>query len=171
VAEIGVLRAGRQNERIIGNAAAFGDHLAPRGVDAGHLTQHHVDVLLAAQNAADRRGDFGRRKSGGCDLIEQRLEQVIVVLVDHRDVEWLAVQCFRRGETTESGSDDDDARGSCHDFACWNREFVRCHTQYGVSSVSPHPAHAGSWIEISYDHRLDSVGVSICYITRRNGWG
>ena len=54
------------------------------------------------------------------DLIEQRLEQVIVVLVDYRDVERLATQCFCGGEAAESGSDDDDARGSCHDFACWD---------------------------------------------------
>jgi hypothetical protein len=43
----------------------------------------------ARQDAADRRGDIGGRQPGGRDLIEQRLEQVIVVLVDDGDVERL----------------------------------------------------------------------------------
>ena len=40
MAEIGVLRAGREDQVVEGDAAAFGDHLAPRGVDAGDLAEH-----------------------------------------------------------------------------------------------------------------------------------
>ena len=81
----------------------------PRDVDAGDLAEHDVDVLRARQNAADRRGDVGGRKSGGRDLIEQRLEQVIVVLVDDRDVERRSGKRLCGGQSAESGSDDDDA--------------------------------------------------------------
>ena len=109
VTEIGVLRAGRENQDVVGNAPAVGEHLAPLGVDSRDLAKDHVDVLLARQNAADRRGDVGGRKPRGRDLIEQRLEQVIVVLVDDGDVEWLSGQHFRGGEPAEAGSDDDDA--------------------------------------------------------------
>ena len=86
----------------------FGDHLAPRRVDAGHLAEHHIDVLRARQNAADRRGDIGRRKAGGRHLVEQRLEQVIIVPVDHRDVEGAAGERFRGGQPAKPGTDDDD---------------------------------------------------------------
>ena len=89
VTEIGVLRAGREDQVVVGNAAALGDHLAPRRVDARHLAEHDIDVPRARQDAADRRGDVGRREPGGRHLIEQRLEQVIVVLVDDGDVERL----------------------------------------------------------------------------------
>ena len=109
VTEIGVLRAGCENQDVVGNAPAVGENLAPLRVDGRHVAENDVDVGLARENAADRRGDVGGRKPRGRDLIEQRLEQMIVVLVDDGDVEWLSGQCFRSGEAAEAGSDDDDA--------------------------------------------------------------
>ena len=49
VAEIGVVRAGGEDQVVEGNAPAFGDHLAPSGVDAGDLAQHHIDVLRCSR--------------------------------------------------------------------------------------------------------------------------
>ena len=62
-------------------------HPPRRDVDAGHLAEKHLDVLLARQHAADRLGDIGRRQRRGRHLIEQRHEQVVVVAVDDRDVD------------------------------------------------------------------------------------
>ena len=109
VAEIGVLRAGREDQVVERDAAAFGDHHALRDVDAGDLAEHDIHVPRARQDAADRRGDLGRREPGGRDLIEQRLEQVIIVLVDDGDVERAAGERLGGGQAAEAGSDDDDA--------------------------------------------------------------
>ena len=45
------------------------------------------DVLLAAQDPADRRRDVARRQRRGRDLIQQRLEQVVVVAIEQRDAD------------------------------------------------------------------------------------
>jgi hypothetical protein len=50
------------------------------------------------------------RQTGSRDLIEQRLEQVIVVAIDNGDVEGGARQSFGGREPAESRSDNDDAR-------------------------------------------------------------
>ena len=45
---------------------------------ARDIAEHDVDIPVAAEDAADRPGDIGRRQRRGRDLIEQRHEQVIV---------------------------------------------------------------------------------------------
>ncbi len=42
-------------------------------------------VHLPAQHAADGRGDVGRIQRGGGHLVEERLEEVVVAAIDHRD--------------------------------------------------------------------------------------
>ena len=48
MAEIGVLRAGRDDQIIERDASAFGDHLVARKVDARDLGEHDADVPLAS---------------------------------------------------------------------------------------------------------------------------
>jgi hypothetical protein len=40
-------------------------------------------VRLPAQHAADRRGDIGGRQASRRDLVKQRLEQMVVMTIDH----------------------------------------------------------------------------------------
>ena len=63
-----------------------------------------------AQNRADRRRDIGRGKRRGCDLIEQRLEKMIIGAVDHRHPHRFAREFLRRLQTAESGADNYDVR-------------------------------------------------------------
>jgi hypothetical protein len=107
--EIGVLSAGRDNEIIEGNTAAFGYHLFGGDFDIGHFRQEHFDVALAAKNAADWRGDVSRRELCGRDLVKQWLKQVIVVTIDHCDVERGVREAFRRRQAGESSADDHHA--------------------------------------------------------------
>src|SRR5262249_49704620 len=65
VAEIGVLRAGRDDQVVEGNAAPVRKDLATLEIDAGHLCEHDADVRLRAEDRADRRSDIGRREAGG----------------------------------------------------------------------------------------------------------
>jgi hypothetical protein len=63
-----------------------------------------------AQHGSDRGGDVARGECRGRDLVQQRLEQVVVVLVDQRDVDRRAVQRPRSAQSPEAAADDDDAR-------------------------------------------------------------
>jgi hypothetical protein len=51
------------------------------------MTATSGGVLLMPQDDPDRLGDIGRRQYGGRDLIQERLEQVIIVAVDHGDID------------------------------------------------------------------------------------
>ena len=110
VAEIGVLRAGRDDELVEGDAPSLGDDLLAADVDAGDFGEHHRRIGLPAEDLADRRGDVGGRETGRRNLIEKRLEQMVVVAVDHDEVDRRLPKRFRRGEAGEARSDDDDAR-------------------------------------------------------------
>ena len=50
------------------------------------LAHEHGDIALLAQDVAQRRGDRRRREAGGGDLVQQRLEQVMVAAIDQGDV-------------------------------------------------------------------------------------
>src|SRR5262245_3592250 len=110
--EIGVLGAGGDDEMVVENAASLRDYLFARGIDPRDFRQDHLRVLLAPQDAADRRGDVSGRQPGGRDLIEQRLEEVIVVAIDDGDVERCSRQLLGRRQPAESRPDDHDARAS-----------------------------------------------------------
>ena len=56
------------------------------------------------------RGDIGRRKTRGRDLIEQRLKQVMIVAVDQRDVERLPGEALGDRQSAEAAADNDDPR-------------------------------------------------------------
>src|SRR5215216_4996029 len=94
--EIGVLGSGRDDEIVVRNASSFCDNLVPRSIDARDLRQDDLRVFLPTKYAANRRGDIRGRQAGGRNLIEQRLEQVIIVAVDDGDVERRLRQLFAR---------------------------------------------------------------------------
>lgn len=105
--EIGVARAGGNQHQIVGNRASI--HVNPFGcpVDAGHLAEQDADIRLTADEAAYRPGDVCRGQACRGDLVEQRLEEMMVAPVDERDVDWRPRQCARGGQPAESGADHD----------------------------------------------------------------
>ena len=110
VAEIRVRRARRDDEVIERQRAIAKLDDAPRRVDGSDFAEQHRRVALPAQNRADRPRDIRRRQACRRDLVEQRLEQVIVVPVDDRDVGVGARERLRGEQPAESCADDDDAR-------------------------------------------------------------
>ena len=54
---------------------------------AGHLGLVHGDVRLVVEQVAQRVPDRGRLEQVGGDLVQERLERVVVVPVDDRDVD------------------------------------------------------------------------------------
>ena len=56
-------------------------------IEAGDLGQLDPDVLVLAQDSPERRCDLALREDSRCDLVEQRLKEVMVRAVDERDVD------------------------------------------------------------------------------------
>jgi hypothetical protein len=110
VPEIAVFRAGGEDEVVEGPAAVAGQHAPARDVDADRLVEHDLGVPLPTQHATDRRRDVGRRERGRRDLVEQRLEQMVIAAIDHRHVDRRVGEPLGGGEAAEAGADDHDAR-------------------------------------------------------------
>ena len=110
VAEIGVARAGREHEVVVAEAAVFQHELVRRDVDRHGLREQHAGVGLAAQDGADRVRDVGGREPGSRDLVEQRLEEMVVAAVDERHVHRRAAERLGGGEAAEAAADDHDVR-------------------------------------------------------------
>ncbi len=103
-------RAGGENKHVVGDVDRPGAHAAPLDIDGGDFRHEDGDVWPAPENAADRPGDIGGRQRGRRHLIEQRLEAMVVLPVDHDDLGIGAAERLRRLEPAEATTDDDDAR-------------------------------------------------------------
>src|SRR6202521_5622276 len=80
VAEISVACARGEDEIIVRDAStALDQDRARSDVDAADLPEHDGDVPVGADDAADRRGDVGRRQAGRGNLIKQGFEQVVIL--------------------------------------------------------------------------------------------
>ena len=78
-------------------------------VDALDLVHEHAAVLLAADDAPNRRGDRSWVQRGGGYLVKQGLKEMVVVLVDHHHVGLRLPKGSGRGDAREPAADDDHA--------------------------------------------------------------
>jgi hypothetical protein len=67
-------------------------------------------MALPRDNRADRPGNVGRREARSRDLVQQRLEQVVVLPIDEDDVGGRLAERVRREQAAEACADDDDFR-------------------------------------------------------------
>ena len=82
------------------------------------------DVRLVVEQVAQRVPDRDRLEERGRDLVEERLEGVVVVAVDDHDVDVGALQLSRSSDTAEAAAEDQDARASVrHAGALARRRF------------------------------------------------
>ena len=119
VAEVGVVRAARDDQRVIGHRVRYRqiadrpeDHLAPLEVEAVDLGEQHAHVVVALEHCAQRIGDLAGRQGAGRDLVAERLEQVEVAAVDERDRHVRLAQPERGLEAAEAAADDHDVVGA-----------------------------------------------------------
>jgi len=75
-----------------------------------------LGIFLAAEDGAQGRGDFTRRKGAGGDLIEEGLEEVEIALIDEGDLGVGALHGARGDQAAETAAEDDDAMGVGHGF-------------------------------------------------------
>ena len=108
--EIAVPRTCRDHEKIEREPSLVEDDARVVDRDVADLGQKHLKVGLGPQQAADRRRDRRRRQTGGRDLIEQRLEHMMVVAVDKGHAAWRAGEATRGSYAAEAAAEDDDVR-------------------------------------------------------------
>ena len=110
VAEVAVRGTGGDDEMVVGQRLVFVEQHAARGhVEADDFGLQDRQVAaphLAAQRVADRCAHRRRAHAGGRDLVQQRLEQVVVGAVHERDFDIGLRQRAHRFEAAEAGADD-----------------------------------------------------------------
>src|SRR5262249_57534959 len=75
-------------------------------IDSAHFFHQHGGIALRPQDVTDRPGDIRRRERRGRHLIEQGLETMMVLPVDHDHVGRSAPERLGRFETAKTRSDD-----------------------------------------------------------------
>ena len=108
--EVRLARARRDDQAVVGDLAAAIQHFdreaASVEIDGDDLAEHDAGVPLVAQHVAQRRRDVSLGEDPRRDLVEQRLEQVVVGPVDERDVDVGPPQPPGGGEPAEAAADD-----------------------------------------------------------------
>jgi hypothetical protein len=108
LAEIAVGRAGGDDQAVVADfLAVLQHHRAARDVDARRLAVDDRHVLLIGEDMADRCGHCRRRESRRGDLVQQRLEQVMVGAIHHRNAQACAVERACGEQAAEAAAQDD----------------------------------------------------------------
>ena len=111
--EVAVLRSAGDDQVVPGNPRGADLDGLPVEIDGGHPTQVDRDVLVPGELRADGHRDIRRIQARGGHLVEQRLEEMMVALVDEDDAHGIASrQRFRRRQATKAASHDE--RGLAH---------------------------------------------------------
>ena len=103
------LRARGEHQHLsrVARPVGGGDRMSRR------VRRHHCggldgDRVVLGEDAAQRPGDVADAELGGSDLVQQRLELVVVVPVDHHHPDVVLGQLLRAGDPGETRADDDD---------------------------------------------------------------
>ena len=112
VAEVGLAGTGCDDEGVVGErgllAALHGGDGLRLHIDGLHRAANHADVLLVAEHLAHIAGDLAGGHQAGCHLVEQRREEVVVGVVDQRDVDVSVCELLRRVHAAKTCAHDDN---------------------------------------------------------------
>ena len=110
VAEVRVGHPRGEDQVVVVDVAALDEDALLLDLDALDRTHEDGGVALAPEELAYRRRDVRGRQRRRRDLVEQRLEQVMIALVDEGDADAGDVQPPRRGQPREPRPENDDVR-------------------------------------------------------------
>src|SRR5690606_25792785 len=110
VAEIRMRRAGREHEEVVTERAEHGLDLLALLVDADAPRHHHACVFLVVDDRTDRPRNVRGRQRRRRGLVQERLEAMVIVLIDNDDLDRRAGERIGRLEPAEARADDYDAR-------------------------------------------------------------
>jgi hypothetical protein len=143
VAEIGVPRPCRENERVVGDGSTVVEPDLPGvGVDALDFGENSGHVAPPPHEMTNRPSDFRGRQRGCGSLIEQRLKQMVVAPVDQRDAHRRPGEAGDGRQAAESAADGDDVMasggiGHCRKLAVVQTGLVRRNDGNVVLRVRP----------------------------------
>jgi hypothetical protein len=110
VTEIRLARARRDDQTVVRDLAAatnsVDNEAAGFDVNIDDFAEYNARVTLLAKDVADRRCDVALGEDPGRDLVEKRLEQVMIRAVDDCKFHIGAAQGLRGKEPSESAPDD-----------------------------------------------------------------
>ena len=81
----GAAGAGGQHQVVVATGLAVENDLLAFRVDVGHLSEKHLNIALFADQLSQWGGDVTAGNEPGGHLIQQRLEQIEIALVDQGD--------------------------------------------------------------------------------------
>ena len=113
VTEVRLPCAGRDDEAVVRNLErvvqrARSVHDPALEIEAGDLRHLDADPRQPPQHVPQRRRDVAGRKHAGRDLVEQRLEQMVIAPIDERHVDIGVAEQPGRGKTAEAAAHNDD---------------------------------------------------------------
>ncbi len=104
-------RAARRNDEEVVRDLAGGRHDDLRvEIDALRLGHQESHVATPAHDGTHRLGDVVGLQPGRRNLVQQGLELMVVVTIDHQHVDGRAREGAGDAQAAEPGTDDDDAR-------------------------------------------------------------
>ncbi len=155
VAEVSMCGPGAQQQGVVTNLAAIGQGDLPGLlVDCGHLAQPHFHVALVAEDVAQWRGDIRCGQAGGGDLVQQRLEQVMVATVHQSDADAAVGQGPGGPQAGKAAADDDQVGQGVagHALAPWlgpalRSPWKRCRRDRWSHATRTLHVHGRYWIQ------------------------
>jgi hypothetical protein len=112
VAEIRMRRSGPQDQVVVVEESLRELQTSRRQVRARDLREHDLGVELAAQYRANGCTDVGRRQGCGRDLVEERLEDMVIAAIDDGDVDGGMGKRLGRRQAGEPAADDEHPRAA-----------------------------------------------------------
>src|SRR4029434_5725376 len=82
MAKVWVVGTGSDDEGVIGQLPTPVDHPLVLDVKSRHFPHERPDILDLAENLTQRHGNISWRETGDRHLVEQRKEEVIILLID-----------------------------------------------------------------------------------------
>jgi hypothetical protein len=122
-----------EDEVVVGQRAAVGLDSPAREIDAGDAPEAEVRVGLAVEDGAGRERDLTGIEQGRCHLVEERVEEVVVVLIDKENVDRGLPQPPDSSKAPETGSHNHDTGTSLR----------RCRVPGSSSSAAHQPQASG----------------------------
>ena len=108
--EVGVGCPGGDDQKVVFECLLLRDEFLLFQVKTDYFFKQHFNVGVASQYRADGRRYFAGREAGGSDLVEQRLEGVVVFSVNDCDLNGEMSDPSGGGQASETGAHDYHSR-------------------------------------------------------------
>ncbi len=108
MAEVAGHAAEGDDEVIVLHRAIREDDGAGLEIDRLHFTELDRHVLVAAQDRAQRLGDFHRREGGSGHLVKKGLKEMVILAINQRDARIGMAQGLSEVQSAKTAAEDDD---------------------------------------------------------------